>query len=51
MTTNTTVRNIKSGKIGWVRECYNRISDGKRIVEVDTTHGIRHWLAVSVEAA
>lgn len=46
-----TVRNVKSGKIGWVVDRYNRTNDGKAIVQVDTTHGIRHWLAGSVEVA
>ena len=44
-------RNIKTGKQGIVVCRYNRISDGKAIVQVDTGLGMRYWLASHVEAA
>lgn len=47
-----TVRNIKSGKTGWVASRYNRTNDGKAIVEVMTGSAKNaHWLASHVEAA
>lgn len=47
-----TVRNIKSGKTGWVVARYNRTNDGKAIVEVSTGRPQNaHWLASHVEAA
>ena len=52
MTTFETVRNIKSGKTGWVACRYNRTNDGAAIVEVTTgSANSAHWLASNVEAA
>lgn len=46
------VRNTKTGTIGLVVCRYNRRSDGKGIVEVNTGLAKHmHWLALNVEAA
>jgi hypothetical protein len=44
-------RNTKTGTQGIVRARYNRISDGKAMIEVDTGRGIRHWFAAHCEEA
>lgn len=45
------VRNTKTGKQGIVRARYARVSDGKRMVEVDTGLRIAHWEAANTEGA
>jgi len=46
------VINSKTGTKGEVVCRYNRVSDGKAIVQVETVHGDKaYWLASHVEAA
>lgn len=47
-----TVRNTKTGTTGWVICRYNRMNDGKAIVQVNTGAAKHaYWLASHVEAA
>ena len=45
------VRNTKTGKQGIVVARYNRVSDGKAIVQVDLGLRVAYWLASSTEGA
>lgn len=44
-------QNTKTGTQGIVIARYNRVSDGKAMIQVDTGRGIRHWFAAHCEEA